>query len=330
MDKVGREQLSVLREWVDWIGVVSERESVWKLSGTGGRESDHESDGVTHIWKPSFQMRVKDPQTGQLGSVKMVEGDRTEMLVHAATVTNEMEKLMKGETVGRDDENGERKTKSEGNGVSLEGEFVFSRAVGEFLRMEVRDGLFRGNYLLNLKEQLRMRCMRENGVDRRVRVLMVGASQIGRMGAELARMHGDRVRVVGVVKMNDEHTAERHTEILEEVTEAKEDVDVVIVGGPTNSLVRHGKDGLSGFGGERQVRVTKNEDGEDEWMVTYHMTDPVRITMTEKADLVESMVELLVETKRIVGNEVRVMHITMFPRFVDRSRTTWHRRTSGC
>ncbi len=160
--------------------------------------------------------------------------------------------------------------------------------------------------------------MRENGVDKRVRVLLVGASQIGRMGAELARLHGDRVRVVGVVKMNDEHTEERYAEILEEVAEAKEDVDVVIVGGPTNSLVRHGKEGVSGFGGERQVRVTKNKDGEDEWMVTYHMTDPVRITMPEKAELVESMVKLLTETKRTVGNDVRVMHVTMFPRFVDR------------
>jgi hypothetical protein len=82
--------------------------------------------------------------------------------------------------------------------------------------------------------------------------------------------------------------------------------------------VRHGKEGVSGFGGERQVRVTKNRDGEDEWTVTYHMTDLVRITMTEKSELVERMVELLTETKRTVGDEVRVVHITMFPRFVDR------------
>ncbi len=61
---------------------------------------------------------------------------------------------------------------------------MFSRAVGDFLRLEVKDGLFRGNYLLNLKEQLRMRCIRENGVDKRVRVLLVGASQIGRISAD--------------------------------------------------------------------------------------------------------------------------------------------------
>ncbi len=52
-------QVSMLREWVDWIGVVSERESIRKLSGTGGRESDHECEDVTYIWKPRFQMRVR-------------------------------------------------------------------------------------------------------------------------------------------------------------------------------------------------------------------------------------------------------------------------------
>jgi hypothetical protein len=306
-----------LREWVSWIGVVSERESVQRLSGTGGRESDVTGVKSAHIWKPSFQMRVKDPQTGHLGVMRMVEGERTEMYVCAATVSNEMEKLMKGERVGGGEAKDERKTKSEKNGVSLEGEFVFSKAVGEFLRLEVKGGSFRGNYLLNLKEQLRMRCMRESGVDRRVRVLLVGASQIGRIGAELTRVHGDRVSVVSVLKLRDEHTVERHAELLEEIAELKDEVDVVVVGGPTNSLVRHGRDGESGFGGERQVRVTKNKDGEDEWTVTYHMSDPVRITMTEKSELVDRMVELLVETKRTVGDEVRVMHITMFPRFVD-------------
>jgi hypothetical protein len=118
--------------------------------------------------------------------------------------------------------------------------------------------------------------------------------------------------------MGDEHTADQHMEMLEEVALMKEEVDVVTVGGPTNSLVRHGKEGERGFGGERQVRVVKNRDGEDEWTVTYHMTDPVRITMTEKAELVESMVELMCEVKRTVGDEVRVLHATMFPRFVER------------
>jgi hypothetical protein len=114
---------------------------------------------------------------------------------------------------------------------------VFSRAVGEFLREEVRNETFEGNNMLNLKEQLRMRCLRMSGEDKRMRVLLVGASQVRRIGAEMAKGHGDKMKLIGCVRWEDEHTAEGHMEILEEVANLKEDVDVVVIGGPTNSLV---------------------------------------------------------------------------------------------
>jgi hypothetical protein len=68
-------------------------------------------------------------------------------------------------------------------------------------------------------------------------------------------MHGERMRLVGCVRWDDEHTVEGHTEILDEVMTLKEEVDVVVVGGPTNSLMKHGRESARGFGGERQVRV---------------------------------------------------------------------------
>jgi hypothetical protein len=117
--------------------------------------------------------------------------------------------------------------------------------------------------------------------------------------------------------MSDEHTEKQHAEMVEEIHRLKDDVDVVVIGGPANSLVKHGKEGERGFGGERHVRVTKDKDGDDEWNVTYHLTDPVKITMTEKADLVEKMVDMMVDMKRTVGGEVRIVHVTMFPRFVE-------------
>jgi hypothetical protein len=201
----------------------------------------------------------------------------------------------------------------------MEGEFVFSRAVGEFLKEEVRVGAFNGNYVLNLKDQLRMRCMRESGVDKRLKLVLVGASQMGRMGQEMASVHGDEVVVVGRVKMSDEHTDKQHSEMIEEVLRMKEEVDVVVVGGPANSLIKHGKEGERGFGGERHVRVTKDKDGDNECNMTYHLTDPAKITMTEKAELVEKMVDMMVDMKRTVGGggEVRVVHVTLFPRFVE-------------
>jgi hypothetical protein len=130
-------------------------------------------------------------------------------------------------------------------------------------------------------------------------------------------MHGDRMRLVGCVRWEDEHTVEGHTVILDEVATLKDEVDVVVVGGPSNSLMKHGKEDARGFGGERQVRVFRKRDGVDEWTVTYHMTDPVRITMVEKMVLVEKMVDLLTEVKGTVGDGVKVIHLTMFPRFVE-------------
>jgi hypothetical protein len=144
-----------------------------------------------------------------------------------------MAKLMGCETVrggGSEQESEEmKKTMSERNGISVEGEFVFSRAVGEFLK-EVRAGLFKGNYMLNLKEQMKMRYMRESGGDKRVRILLVGASQIDRIGAELVKNHGDKVRVVGRVRMSAEHTELEHEEIVEEVRNQKDKIDVVVIG----------------------------------------------------------------------------------------------------
>jgi hypothetical protein len=311
LDKVGCELVSMLREWVDWIGKVSGRESVCRLGGTGGRVSEKSGEGTTFIWKPSFQMKVKDVR---MPCGKLVEGVRTETVVHPAGMTNEMAKAKGG---SKGDENGVKRMMCEKNGVSIEGEFVFSRAVGEFLKEEVRAGTFKGNYVLNLKEQLKVRCLRESGVDKRVRLLLVGASQIGRMGQEMVSVHGDKVVVVGRVKMSDEHTERKHAEMVEEINRMKDEVDVVVIGGPANSLVKHGKEGERGFGGERRVKVTKDKDGDDVWDLTYHLTDPVKITMTEKAELVEKMVDMMVDMKRTVGGEVRVVHVTMFPRFVE-------------
>ncbi len=161
----------------------------------------------TFIWKPSFQMKLKD---ARMMCGKLVEGERTETVAQPAGMTSEMIRPRggSGETGKglRGEENGAKRTTSEKNGVSMEGEFVFSRAVGEFLKEEVRVGAFKGNYVLNLKDQLRMRCMRESGVDKRLKVVLVGASQMGRMGQEMVRVHGDKVVVVGRVRMSDEHT----------------------------------------------------------------------------------------------------------------------------
>jgi hypothetical protein len=204
MDLVGRELVAMVREWVDWIGVMSGRESVRKLSGTGGKGIEEGGRETTFIWKPCFQMRVGDLSQGRQNRTVTKTGERTETVVRAACVTGEIDRMVgggKGE--GGSGEAGKKQTTCEKNGISVEGEFVFSKAVGEFLREEVRVGAFKGNYMLNLKDQMRVRCQRENGEDNRLRVLLVGASQMGRIGVEMTRTSEDKVRIVGRVRIAD-------------------------------------------------------------------------------------------------------------------------------
>jgi hypothetical protein len=46
------------------------------------------------------------------------------------------------------------------------------------------------------------------------------------------------------------------------------------------------------------------------------MTDPVKITMAEKAELVDRMVNLVDDVRRMVDETVRVVMVTIPPRFV--------------
>ncbi len=240
MDQVGRALIGMVREWVEWVGKQSGRESVCKLSGTSGRECETGTGTETVFqWKPTILMRTNDG--GKVGDrLTTLTGERTETRICAADKPRELERMknngklatrMETDTGDCDED----RLQSEANGISLEGEFAFGRAVGEFLREEVRAGTFKGNYILNLKDQLRMRELREMENVKRLKIMLVGASQMWRMGEEL--MRSDGVEVTGCVLMEAENTEKRNMEMLRELQKKKGEMDVVVVGGPTNSLV---------------------------------------------------------------------------------------------
>jgi hypothetical protein len=60
----------------------------------------------------------------------------------------------------------------------------------------------------------------------------------------------------------------------------------------------------------------RKDDGEEDWTVRYHMTDPVKITMAEKAELVDRMANMVDDVRRMVDETVRVVMVTIPPRFV--------------
>ncbi len=106
---------------------------------------------------------------------------------------------------------------SEVNGVSVKEEFAFAKAVGEFLREEVRVGTFKRNNFLDLKEQRRMKSLREGEEGRKLRVMLVGASQVGRLGDQLRKRHGGKVSVTGCLRIEGENTEVKNMEMVGEL-----------------------------------------------------------------------------------------------------------------
>jgi hypothetical protein len=88
--------------------------------------SEQGGEGTTFIWRPYFQMKVKDVR---MPCGKVIEGERTETVAHPAGMTSEMVRARGGskesEKGQEGDESGVKRTMSEKNGVSMEGEFVF-------------------------------------------------------------------------------------------------------------------------------------------------------------------------------------------------------------
>ncbi len=78
----------------------------------------------------------------------------------------------------------------------------------------------------------------------------------------------------------------------------------------------HGKEDERGFAGEREVRIVRKENGEEDWTVRYHLTDPVKITMAEKVELVDRLVTFVEEVRDMMSDKVRVVMLTVPPRFV--------------
>jgi hypothetical protein len=320
LDVVGRELITGVREWIRWIAGQTERKSIEKLIWTGGREMSAVG-GSTLIWRPSFLHRKTGSEDRKGEGLTLLTGDRIETHLHAAEAPREIERLRtKGTTDRMEVESGgsenENRNDSEVNGISIEGEFAFTKAVGEFLKEEVREGGYKGNYVLNVKDQLRMRTLREDEEKRKLRVVLLGSSQLNRIGNEMERKNKEKIEIVDRVRLEGVEIGVNMEKAKRVLEEHGDEVDVVLVAGPGNSLVIHGKEGERGFAGEREVRIVRRVNGEEDWSVRYHLTDPVKITMAEKAELVDKVVTFVEDIRDMTDDKVRVVVLTIPPRFV--------------
>jgi hypothetical protein len=149
-----------------------------------------------------------------------------------------------------------------------------------------------------------------------LKVMLVGGSQFRRLKVEMERK-GKGVSVVGMVGTKGRMDEETVSIALRELAGMGEMPDKIVIGGPGNSLMAHGMEGERGFWPERKVTVvTHDETGETEMRVGYHMTEPKRIAMSDRRDLVDSTVKLVGDMLEYSPN-ADIVYVTMFPRHVE-------------
>ena len=180
----------------------------------------------------------------------------------------------------------------------------------------MREGSFKGSYRLNLKEQMEGRMGRIWGEGSKVKVVMLGGSQIGRICEELVNKGREAVEVEGWVKVNGRFDRNEMERVLDELEVRGSGVDKVVLGGPGNSLFRHGRTSDKGFCPERTIKLGKNVNGEVRTVkVEYHLTDPAKLNVSEKRELVDLVSELVKGIGERLPN-VKIIYVTMFPRHV--------------
>jgi hypothetical protein len=149
-------------------------------------------------------------------------------------------------------------------------------------------------------------------------LVLVGASQVGRVGSEIVKTGGEGLDVVKVVKLSGMLTDEGVNKALRELAQIEEYPTSIVVSGPSNSLMEHGVGEWRGFGPERTVKVRHISGGKvvERWEVRYHMQDPRKISMVEKRQLVDRVVRLVRESQELFPESV-IVYVTMFPRHVE-------------
>jgi len=122
----------------------------------------------------------------------------------------------------------------------------------------------------------------------------------------------------GWVKVKGHIRKEEVDRVVKEVKKVGSWVDKVVVGGPGNSLTKHGSGTERGYCPERTVRVLKDIEGRVKGMdVRFHLTDPERLSMGEKREVVDRTVELVRRIKQD-RPDTQVLYMTTFPRYLER------------
>jgi hypothetical protein len=137
------------------------------LGGTGGRNKRSEE------FRVQYTQRFASMQNRQWGGGKegewvmrgnrldLIRGERVELTTVTLVPSDEIGSLMRGRTGGEGEDKEKEMRESTENGVSVEGEYMFTQAVGRFTRGAEKVGYYKGLRVGNVKEQLHMRAKQE-------------------------------------------------------------------------------------------------------------------------------------------------------------------------
>jgi hypothetical protein len=93
----------------------------------------------------------------------------------------------------------------------------------------------------NVKEQLQMRARQEKTGSIKKFVVGVGASEMGRIMREIEEV-GSQVLLTGpMVKVQGDWTDEKMAEVMEAVDKGEIPPSHILIGGPGNAMVLHGR-----------------------------------------------------------------------------------------
>jgi hypothetical protein len=122
---------------------------------------------------------------------------------------------MRVKTGGEGEEEEKEMRENTENGISVEGEFTFTQAVGKFTREAEKECYYKGQRVGNVKEQLQMRSKQENVGRTKKYVVGVGASEMGRILREMEEI-GSQVLLTGpMIKVQGDWTDDKMAEVME-------------------------------------------------------------------------------------------------------------------
>jgi hypothetical protein len=224
----------------------------------------------------------------------MIRGERREVQQYLPSAPEEIRQLLerRGRNMREDEEKRLARISNE-NGINIESEYSFSMAVGRFTRMAKEEGRYWGKEVKNILEQLKMKTRFEGKGKVRKTVVVIGASEAGRLVEEMEKIGEQLVDTSQMIKIRGEWTVEKIDHATQEAKLMEAVPDKIVIMGPWNSQVKHGRLEVRGKGPER--KIVYNEDMSIR--VEYHLTEPSRISLGEKEKLV-GLVETLTDERR--------------------------------